>query len=62
EAYRRLVFQEWWTRFEGTADAQGNCETPVFFGRHKAAVPGGEAEVEVLKSRPRVEIRLPPAP
>ena len=62
EAYRRLVFQEWWTRFEGTADAQGICETPVFFGRHKAAVPGGEAEVEVLKSRPRVEIRLPPAP
>ena len=42
-AYRHLVYEKWWTKFEGTADEQGICEVPVFFGRHAVAVDGKPA-------------------
>lgn len=52
EAYRRLVYDEWWTRWEGTADANGRCEVPAFFGRHRVEANGEGAEV-VLARRDR---------
>lgn len=36
-AYRDLVFKEWWTRWEGRADANGRCEVPAFYGTHQVS-------------------------
>jgi GH35 family endo-1,4-beta-xylanase len=51
EMYRKLVFTEWWTRFEGKADAAGKCEVPAFFGKHAVEANGQKAEVELLKAK-----------
>jgi endo-1,4-beta-xylanase len=32
QAYRDLVFKEWWTRISGKADASGQFKTDAFFG------------------------------
>jgi GH35 family endo-1,4-beta-xylanase len=48
--YRDLVFDEWWTRWEGSADAGGVCEVPAFFGRHMVEVDRARKEVPLRKS------------
>jgi GH35 family endo-1,4-beta-xylanase len=50
EAYRDLLFKEWWTRWEGRTDAQGRCEVPVFFGRHRVTAGEKPVEVELTKA------------
>jgi GH35 family endo-1,4-beta-xylanase len=49
DAYERLVFDEWWTRWEGRADDDGRCRVPAFFGRH--CVQAGGEQVEITVSR-----------
>lgn len=71
EAYRELVFGEWWTRFSGQSDILGCVAGHAFFGDHVITVrtEGGEtsfrryfdkdmAEIEVRLSAPA----LPPTP
>ncbi|MEJ5369023.1 MAG: endo-1,4-beta-xylanase [Bryobacteraceae bacterium] len=49
EAYRKLVFGEWWTRATVKADAQGIAAVRVFFGTHRVRAGGREATVTVSK-------------
>ena len=49
EAYRDLVYKQWWTNWQGKADANGRCEVRAFYGRHRVVVDGKEKIVE-LKS------------
>ena len=42
EAYRDLVFRQWWTRWQGKADAQGRREVRAFFGKHRVTAGGRE--------------------
>ena len=49
EKYRYLVFREWWTAHEATADAKGRCEVRAFFGRHRVEADGSAVEVELRK-------------
>ncbi len=49
EAYRDLVFHEWWTRWRGKTDAQGRCEVRAFFGKYR--VTAGDKEVAVSLKR-----------
>ncbi len=49
EAYRELVFKEWWTNWEGRANDQGQCLVPAFFGRHRVTVGGKSVEVGLSK-------------
>jgi GH35 family endo-1,4-beta-xylanase len=50
EAYRDLVFRQWWTTWRGKADAQGRCQLRAFFGKYR--VTAGDREVAVdLKRR-----------
>lgn len=46
EAYRRLVFGEWWTEDTVTLDAEGRGSLRVFYGTH--AVSAGDAAREVV--------------
>lgn len=50
EAYRRLVFGEWWTRAEARADASGLAAVRAFFGTHRVRANGKEATVTLPKS------------
>ena len=50
KAYRDLVFNQWWTDWEGTADDKGLCEAQVFYGQHRVTVDGQEFTVEISKA------------
>jgi endo-1,4-beta-xylanase len=49
DAYRNLVFNEWWTKTEGTAGSDGIYSTPAFFGKYKVTVDGVSKTVDLNK-------------
>lgn len=49
EAYQDLVFDRWWTQWQGKADDQGQCRVPAFFGKHRVTVDGREKTVALKK-------------
>ncbi len=48
EAYRDLIFRQWWTRAHATTDANGSCEIRAFYGEHRVRA-GPQEQVVVLK-------------
>jgi len=50
EAYRDLVFREWWTRWQGKTDAKGRCEVPAFYGQYRVKAGGVEKSATLKKS------------
>lgn len=48
KAYRELVFGEWWTREEATADERGYVSIPAFYGIHtvRATLAGTDLSAE----------------
>jgi hypothetical protein len=50
KAYEDLVLHRWWTRWSGTADAQGRVELRAFYGTHKVTVNGKETMVTLTKA------------
>ena len=64
EAWEDLVFHQWWTQWEGKADAEGAAKLRAFYGRHEVTVEaGGKRATTVLELRPggeaAVTVRLP---
>lgn len=57
-AYHDLIYQEWWTRWEGKADAQGRCEVPAFYGTHRVTSGGRSATVELKKTSGSATVEL----
>ena len=56
QAYRDLVFKQWWTRWEGKADANGQCRVRAFYGKY--AVTCGAEPKEVLLSQEKKEVTV----
>ena len=50
EAYRDLVMKQWWTRWTGTAGAEGKVTLRAFYGRHRVTVNGKEMLVDLRKT------------
>jgi endo-1,4-beta-xylanase len=50
KAYRKLVFDEWWTRWTGRTDAQGRCEVRAFYGQHRVKAGGKEQVVNLRRA------------
>ena len=50
EAYRDLVFNQWWTRWHGRTDAQGRCEVRAFYGQYRIKAGVKEQVVSLRKS------------
>lgn len=50
EAYRDLIFNQWWTRWQGAADANGQCRVPAFFGRHRITVGSQEKTIDLNRT------------
>jgi len=57
-AYRRLLFEEWWTEFEGKADRSGRCEVPAFFGTHRVEMDGKTIDVDLRRADGERTVRL----
>jgi GH35 family endo-1,4-beta-xylanase len=51
ESYRSLVFDEWWTNFEGKADEKGMIKIPAFYGTHKIEVNDTEKIVNLKQDQ-----------
>lgn len=49
QAYRDLVFKQWWTKWEGRADDQGRCELRAFYGKHRVTVAGQDRVVDLSR-------------
>ena len=49
EAYRKLIFNEWWTKASQTAGKDGVVSVPAFYGRYKITVNGKSREVVLTK-------------
>jgi GH35 family endo-1,4-beta-xylanase len=49
EAYRKLVFGEWWTRAETKADANGIAAVRAFYGTHRVRAAGKEMVVTLSR-------------
>ncbi len=49
EAYRDLVFKQWWTRYDGKADENGQCRVRVFYGKHAVSCEGKTRQVQLKK-------------
>ena len=56
DAYRNLVFNEWWTQESGATDSDGNFSTKAFFGKYKVTVDGVLKEVDLSKENGRVVV------
>jgi hypothetical protein len=52
EAYRDLVFKQWWTTWRGQTDAQGRREVRAFFGRYRITAGGKELVVNLKRAEP----------
>jgi GH35 family endo-1,4-beta-xylanase len=50
KAYRDLVFNQWWTKWEGKTDKDGYCRLQVFCGKHRVTVDGHEKTVNLKKA------------
>lgn len=50
EAYRELVFKQWWTKLNGEADANGKCRVQAFYGKHRVTADGQEKIVDLNKA------------
>ena len=57
-AYRDLVFKQWWTTVQGTADAQGRCELRAFFGKHRITAGNRTEVVELRRKEPTKQVSL----
>lgn len=47
QTYRNLVFREWWTTWEGTANDDGYCVLQAFYGRYRVAAGDVQVIVEM---------------
>jgi endo-1,4-beta-xylanase len=52
DAYRDLVFKQWWTTWRGQTDAQGRCEVRAFYGRYRITAGGREVVVNLKRAEP----------
>ncbi len=50
KAYRDLVFNKWWTKWQGKTDKDGYCRLQVFYGKHRVTVDGHEKTVNLRKA------------
>jgi GH35 family endo-1,4-beta-xylanase len=60
EAYRDLIFKQWWTSWRGQTDAQGRCEVQAFFGQHRVTVGGKEVVVSLKRAEPAKTVSFQP--
>jgi endo-1,4-beta-xylanase len=56
EAYKNLIFNEWWTKEEGKTNRKGELSVPAFFGKYKVTVDGISKEIDLTKAIGNAEV------
>jgi endo-1,4-beta-xylanase len=54
EAYRNLVFKEWWTNESGVVSKKGVYSVPAFYGKYRVTVNGISKEIDLTKEKGKV--------
>jgi GH35 family endo-1,4-beta-xylanase len=57
-AYRDLIFKKWWTRWSGTADADGRCELPAFYGKYRVVAGDAVKTIDLPSTQRAVDVRF----
>jgi GH35 family endo-1,4-beta-xylanase len=50
EAYRDLVYRQWWTQWKGRADASNRCSVRAFYGQYRIKAGDRELLVDLKKT------------
>ncbi|MHC4559639.1 MAG: endo-1,4-beta-xylanase [Planctomycetota bacterium] len=50
DAYRELIFDQWWTQWNGEANSNGQCRVQAFYGKHRVTADGQEKIVDLSKA------------
>jgi len=58
EAYKDLIFNEWWTRVSGKTGKDGVFSTPAFYGKYRVTVNGESKEVDLSKASGKLVVEL----
>ena len=58
KAYRKLIFEEWWTENTVTLDENGKAELPAFYGDYKITEGNWETQVSLKKEKGQVNINI----
>jgi GH35 family endo-1,4-beta-xylanase len=58
QAYRDLVFKQWWTRWEGKSDANGRCRVRAFYGNYTVTCGAESKQVLLSKEKGQVTVRF----
>ncbi len=58
QAYKNLVYNEWWTNKTGLTDSDGNFSTDAFYGKYKVTVNGISKEVELNQNKGEVVVKF----
>jgi len=58
-AYEDLVLKRWWTRWSGTAGANGVVEVRAFYGKHRVTVGGKQVVVDLKKADGVATVQVP---
>jgi len=56
DAYRDLVYRQWWTNRTGKADDSGRFELRAFYGQHRITAAGESKVVELKREDERVSV------
>jgi endo-1,4-beta-xylanase len=56
EAYRNLVFKEWWTDTKVNADANGQCRIRAFYGKYNVTCDDQTKEVLLSKEKGQANV------
>jgi endo-1,4-beta-xylanase len=56
EAYKKLIFNEWWTNVSGVADNKGRFSVPAFFGKYRITVNDISREVALTKEKGSITV------
>lgn len=58
EAYRNLIFKEWWTSETGKIKRDGEYSVPAFYGKYKIMVNGRTKEVDLKKTEGKIMVEF----
>jgi len=58
EAYKNLIFKEWWTKERGSAGKDGVYTVPAFYGKYKVTVNGTTREVTLHKTEGKAVVEF----
>ena len=58
QAFRDLVFKEWWTRVSGNADGFGRLQTDAFFGDYDISSNGSTRKASLTKKNKSLQVNF----